>query len=305
MKKALSLAAAALALSAGSALAADLPSRKAPPPAYLPPPPMMIWTGFYAGVNVGGAWAASNNFSSPAWDAFDEPAFLPGFAAATSASTLQAGGNNGGFLGGAQIGYNYQFGSNFLVGVEADIQGFAGNRSNVDSLSAAREPVSGSIFVTSTQTGRSLDYLGTVRGRLGYLVTPSLLVYGTGGLAYGNANYRVASFTRDSLGLWTAGVGGGSYSALRAGWTAGGGVEWMFWPNWSAKVEYLYYDLGTVRANSGAVAGLSTGAAGHVAAGVLGWAYSPTSAARFDGHMVRAGVNYHLNWGGAPIVARY
>ena len=70
----------------------------------------------------------------------------------------------------------------------------------------------------------NLSWFGTVRGRLGYLITPTLLIYGTGGFAYGQVD------------AW-------GFSSTHTGWTAGGGVEWMFAPHWSAKVEYLYVNL--------------------------------------------------------------
>ena len=97
-------------------------------------------------------------------------------------------------------------------------------------------------------TSSRVNWYGTVRGRLGFLFTPTLLVYGTGGLAYGGVNTTVnhntlmVSFPLTSQGL---APGSASFSDTRVGWTAGGGLEWMFMPNWSAKVEYLYTDLGT------------------------------------------------------------
>ena len=93
-------------------------------------------------------------------------------------------------------------------------------------------------------TSDKLDWFGTVRGRLGFLATPTFLLYGTGGLAYG----RVASATVNSFTA-TPDIYTGSTSTTRAGWTAGAGGEWMFAPNWSAKAEYLYVDLGTVGYN--------------------------------------------------------
>jgi outer membrane immunogenic protein len=93
-----------------------------------------------------------------------------------------------------------------------------------------------------------MNFLGTVRGRLGYLAMPNLLVYGTGGLAYGNVTYSVdlAQYGYSSAGATTqAAFANANNSAVQVGWTAGGGAEWMFMQNWSAKVEYLYYDLGS------------------------------------------------------------
>jgi outer membrane immunogenic protein len=283
MKKALLPATAvALAFFAGSALAADLPSQKGPPPAYLPPPPLLTWTGFYVGVNAGYTWNDSNVVSLPSFDT-GAGGFTSGqlVAAIPTAFSLTSDG----FIGGGQVGYNWQFGNSFVAGVEADIQGIAsGSRS-----AAFATPVGILWQPTVTQVSRSQDYLGTVRGRLGYLFTPTLLVYGTGGLAYGQTSLSASTFGP----TWNPPLAGATtYSETRVGWTAGGGVEWMFAPNWSAKAEYLYYDLGTVTAPTI-----------YYAYGAALTGIAPS--ARFNGHIVRAGLNYHFNWGSAPVVAKY
>jgi outer membrane immunogenic protein len=290
----------ALALTAGSAFAADLPAIKGPPP---PPPPM--WTGFYVGLNAGYTWSNSNNVSFGAWSGAFNPAQVnaPIFAAnyALLASGV-LGANHDGFIGGGQIGYNWQFMNSFLAGVEADIQGIAGSSSQRGFATAIVDQF-GNTITSATSVSKSLDYLGTVRGRLGWLFTPTLLVYGTGGLAYGGVNSSVSIAQNISAPELGPAFGTGSYADTRVGWTAGGGVEWMFWPNWSAKVEYLYYDLGTASYSAGVIAPL-------VQVGVIG-APNPLFAnfyqarARFNGNIVRAGVNYHFNWGAPPLVAKY
>ena len=299
MKKlAQSTAILALALAASSALAADLPSYKAPPPPPPPPPPM--WTGFYVGLNAGYTWANSNNVWTNAFP-IDNDNESP-FVAATVPFNL-AGNNNGGFIGGGQVGYNYQFASSFVVGLEADIQGVASSNSFTSGFGAGFVPAN-DLGVTFMNASRRLDYLGTVRGRVGWLFTPTLLLYGTGGLAYGGVNLTTSLMSAELLGaafVATDGVGFGAaaFSDTRVGWTAGGGVEWMFWPNWSAKVEYLYYDLGSVTLPSAVVIGVSPG-------GAQDWAYAASTRTRFDGHVVRAGLNYHFNWGApAPVYAKY
>jgi outer membrane immunogenic protein len=286
------LGAVALSLAlAAPAFAADLPSRKAP--AYLPPPPPPpLWTGFYVGLNAGGTWAESNSIDVVSGS------LLPGNFAAAFLAGLGSGtastGSNGGFIGGGQIGYNWQFNSNFVVGIEADIQGLTQSGNAGQSTTAGILPPS--VLVSTISASKSIDYLGTVRGRLGWLFTPTLLVYGTGGLAYGGVNTSASIFQTAPVGFPLLGFGGtNAFSDTRVGWTAGGGLEWMFLPNWSAKVEYLYYDLGTVSTN------------GVVADAVSGLTYMGLQATpRFDGHVVRAGVNYHFNWGApAPVVAKY
>lgn len=272
MKK-FAISVAALAISTGSALAADLPSRKAAPILPPPPPPAPIWTGFYVGLNAGGTWADSSATvtSLP---------LLPGAEVlAGLASGGLSGNSSGGFIGGGQIGYNYQFYNNFVIGVEADIQGLAKSSGN-GQLNTFVNPV-----WTNVSVNGSLDYFGTVRGRLGWLFTPTLLIYGTGGFAYGGVTLNSSVY--QSFGNF-AGLGSSSFSDTLTGWTAGGGVEWMFLPNWSAKAEYLYTDL-----NSGGTTGF--------------WGYNYGYHRHPQINTVRAGVNYHFNWGAAtaPAIASY
>ncbi|MGD9545727.1 MAG: outer membrane protein [Methylocystis sp.] len=286
MKRIFSVAA-LLAIFAGSAFAADLPSYKAPPPPPLPPPP--LWTGFYIGLNAGGTWASNSSTQIATVPVLPVPAaaLLAGLA-----SGSMSGGNSSGFIGGGQIGYNWQFFNGAaLAGVEADIQGIA--QSNNNSNFATGGIIGVTPVLTNFSLTRRLDYIGTVRGRVGWLFTPTLLLYGTGGLAYGGVTSSTSIFqagiTNGFLGL-----GSSSFSDTRVGWTAGGGLEWMFMPHWSAKVEYLYYDLGNV---------YNTGVLTSNAVPSLYAAFQQNT--RFNGNIVRAGVNYHFNWGAAPVVAKY
>jgi outer membrane immunogenic protein len=299
MKKALSVAALVVGLT-GSALAADLPSYKAPPPPPLPPPP--LWTGFYVGLNAGGTWSSSRNTTI---STFPIPAAID-LVGGTAAAALSSSGilstNSSGFIGGGQVGYNWQFMNSFVAGVEADIQGVAASNSAATGFGIA--PVTGAPGFTSVSflnATRQLDYVGTVRGRLGWLFTPTLLVYGTGGLAYGGVRSNISTF-QTFLPL-TSGVnpafGAGQFSDTRVGWSAGGGLEWMVMPHWSVKAEYLYYDLGTL-SYAASPAALTTAVGGVL----FGTNLSQVST-RFNGNIVRAGVNYHFNWGVPPIVAKY
>jgi len=272
----------ALALSAGTAFAADLPSRKEAPVYIPPPPPPPLWTGFYVGLNIGGGWAANggNNSFLPYSDTTFPIGSTPFPGASPNLFFLPGGGttatNTGGVVGGAQAGYNYQFGNSFVIGAEADIQGTSitgGNQGNFAGAYTSPYPRSATGLLTPLVTGNGgnigLPWFGTVRGRAGYLVTPTLLLYGTAGFAYGN----VEVFQR---------------SNTSTGWTAGGGAEWLFAPHWSAKVEYLYVDL-----NSSGINGAFTG-------WELGNHHHPQL------NVVRAGVNYHFNWAEpAPVVAKY
>jgi outer membrane immunogenic protein len=328
MKK-IALTTLALAVSAGAALAADLPSRKAP--VVPPPPPPPMWTGFYAGLNAGGLWSNNSSINNVAYGLYNYPYasdyFSSGTLAALSATGNITGSSNSGFIGGGQIGYNWQignvgglgFGSGFVTGIEADIQGIAGSTGQGNFFGAAlgpsynphamqiREVTEGAFSpVTLARARQNLSYIGTVRGRLGFLAMPTLLVYGTGGLAYGGANLNVAYATADTSGVFGGSGASTSYANTQVGWTAGGGLEWMFLPNWSLKAEYLYYDLGSVQASTVVAAGFpqveepSNGYSSGTS-----FAYTTTASTRFNGNIVRAGVNYHFNWGAAPVVAKY
>jgi outer membrane immunogenic protein len=289
-------------MTAGSALGADLTARKGlpalpPPPAALPP----IWTGFYAGLNAGVGFSDSNQINT-----LGAPVVVGGFYSSAVANALAYStigqaqtGNGAGFVGGGQVGYNYQFFNFFLAGVEADIQGVAGSdagkaRAGVVSLASWLVPRES--YASASTARQSVDYIGTVRGRFGWLALPTLLIYGTGGLAYGGVNMSTAFVAQETA---LPGIAGGtSYSDTRVGWVAGGGLEWLFLPSWSAKVEYQYYNLGNVTTT-----GVVTQA---TAAGAPLAAAATQTTVRFNGNLVRAGLNYHFNWAApVPIVAKY
>jgi outer membrane immunogenic protein len=220
--------AAFITLLASPVMAADLPATISLPP---PATPVFSWTGVYFGLNAG--WLGANNsMVNRATPGFEEDDLV---ALSTGDFSL---GNKSGFIGGAEIGYNYQF-NNWVAGIEADIQGIAGQAVNGSITSNTTTGLS------STLTG-SMDtrWLGTLRGRLGVLPAPTVLVYGTGGLAYSEVQATTSVTQSDSSGFSGSGTGD-DFAYLVTGWTAGGGVEWMFTQNWSAKLEYLHYDLGT------------------------------------------------------------
>jgi outer membrane immunogenic protein len=305
------LGAAALTFAlAGSAFAADLPSRKAP--AYLPPPPPPpLWTGFYAGLNAGYTFGGDSSFLVQTIPGAVFPAFLGNPAIAVYQATAAASASGAlspradGFIGGGQVGYNYQFNNSFVVGIEADIQGSGarGSATGVNATPLALQPQFG--VATTISVTKNLDYLGTVRGRIGYLFTPTLLAYATGGLAYGGVNSSVSTNSGTyPTPIIVPGSFPGSianFSDTRVGWTVGGGLEWLFAPNWSVKAEYLYYDLGAYTFAAG-----GQNLVAFAGAPINVFSNSTYGFARFDGHIVRAGVNYHFNWGApAPVVAKY
>jgi len=277
MDKKIALAAALAASFAGSALAADLPSKKAPVAA----PPVMSWTGFYVGANAGGAWSGNNSGNYQLYG---------GAPAVSLASGAHVGSGYSAFIGGGQVGYNYQWQS-FVIGAEADIQGLAGNAGSGKFAGSAQ--ASGVTYTTVGQASSNLQYIGTVRGRVGYLVMPTLLAYGTAGFAYGGDSTTAILTTAGTNN--SGGAGSLTYANTQAGWTAGGGLEWMFAPNWSAKAEYLYYSLSNGYASTTIADTITPNA----------WAYGIGASRSFNGNIVRAGVNYHFNFAPAPVVAKY
>jgi outer membrane immunogenic protein len=299
MKK-LTAASIAFAFVAGSAMAADLPYRKAPPPAYVPPAPVFNWTGLYGGVNIG--YGFGNND-------VDNGLGVPVGVAVGLAPALPWTLNNNlnGVVGGGQVGYNFQFNPWLVVGLEADIQA-----SDVHSQSAGAFPsqsfIPGQTLLASVNQTKSVDWFGTVRGRIGVTpFMPNLMVYGTGGFAYGQVvhNFNATDFILLG-GVPVVGLvgSGGVSDSTRTGWTAGGGVEWFpfqsssLFSSFSLKVEYLYTDLGATNVTGIHVASIP------LPAPIPQFAYGHSSNTRFQ--TVRAGLNWHFNpFAPAPVVAKF
>lgn len=235
-----------------AAQAADLPSRKAP---VAPPPPAFTWTGVYVGANVGGGWKSNGNgqvygYNPVTWQ---------------NIITQRNGNGNAGVIGGIQAGYNWQVGSMLVAGVETDFQGstISGGSNGAYNVAAVNALYPG--WVAGYTGGTNVNWFGTVRGRVGVVpLMPTLLVYGTGGFAYGNVS---------SNGTY------GGQNATQTGWTVGGGAEWAFAPAWSVKAEYLYTDIsgGNQKALFNSPASLN----------------NVNNSTKFN--TVRAGVNYHFN----------
>ena len=209
-------AASAVAL-ASVAHAADAVVYEQPPEA-VTIEPGFTWTGLYIGANLGYSWGDFDQ----SLDLAPIPILLPG------GLTENFEADADGITGGVQIGYNWQV-NNFVFGVEADIQ--AADVEGSDS----QEFLAGLVGV---EMGTELDWFGTVRGRIGFVPAERLLVYGTGGFAFGRTT-STASITAPILGTEEV-----SDSMTRNGWTAGAGAEYAITNNWTFKTEYLYTDLG-------------------------------------------------------------
>lgn len=212
-----------------------------------PPAPVSNWSGWYAGLNVGGGWANTDVGYAPN-DAlmsfvFSAPNFFP-------LSTNGDRNRSSGALGGIQVGYNYQFDPRWVAGFEADFQG-----AGIDG----RGTTSYLVGQVSTSTSQSIDYFGTVRARLGYLANDRLLIYATGGFAYAHLNNAASTVTNTGFAGGLAGPNGvvytfscgslnaapdlcfsGASGGITPGWTAGGGLEYALGQKWSVKGEYLF-----------------------------------------------------------------
>lgn len=258
-------------------------------------PPVDDWTGWYAGLNLGGV-GGGNPVSTTASNS--EYCSTCGHALTTAnASIAGATGDfpvaTDGFIGGIQFGYNWQLADRWIAGFEADFQGFAGaNGSNNTSSYAAVSDFAGHGVSTELSAIKEIDFLGTVRGRLGYLIKPRLLVFGTGGFAYGYVN------TSTTISQHLVGTFGGvqtdfgvdtTVSRMLGGWAAGGGFELMLTSNWTAKIEYLYYDLGV--SSSGQITDRITIPSPPATYYFVNDVQSST---RFNGNIVRIGFNYRF-----------
>ncbi len=271
-------------LGIGSTYAADMAVKA---PAVVAP--SYTWAGFYIGGNAGAGSAEGSYTLTPSG------CFLTGCGAggvaANTLRTFTEDNLNTFFVGGAQAGYNWQAG-NFVYGLEGDINynGWNNTSNNIYTLAA---PLAGT-FTTAVNT--KLNWFGTVRGRIGVAASSSILIYGTGGLAYGQvSSSTVGAFS--ALGGFTA-LGetyAGTASNTRAGWTVGGGMEWLFMPNWSLKWEYLYIDLGKLNYTDRCM----------TVCGAFVPAPAYSTSVQFREQVARVGLNYHFNPPPVAVVAKY
>lgn len=214
--------AAVAVLAAAPAFAADL--RPAAVPMYKAPVmvPPASWTGFYIGGDIGGSWS----HSSGSW------AGVPG----VGINPTSGGLDGSGFLGGVHAGYDYQFAPAWVFGVEGDWTWTHDSGSNSQPWTGAGIPPGGA----TTTMNSTVDWLASFRGRLGYLITPNVLAYATGGVAWGDIHY---SGTASAPGVGY--LASTSFSNTSDGFVVGGGLEWAMTHNWSVRAEYLYYRLGS------------------------------------------------------------
>lgn len=265
----IAVASALLVFGSQSASAADLPARvSAKAPVYVAPP--FSWTGFYIGAHAGYHWG-----SDRAWTAANPVGWTFGapFIDAITPGTVHPGE----FMGGGQIGYNWQM-NNFVVGIEADASYMGGTATRaVTGFTGGINPAD--VFSTTAQS----RFLGTLRPRVGFAVDRALF-YVTGGLAVTNVKFTnsFGSFANTSVATVSS-------DPTRVGWTAGVGMEYAFTGNWSVKAEYLYADFGNY-----------TQTIPNCALCGPGSEISVTH--KYTENIGRIGLNYKF---GGPVVARY
>jgi outer membrane immunogenic protein len=281
-----------------SAIAADLPVKARPMPVAV----VYNWTGFYVGGNVGYSWGrdpyeitGASSVRTRQFRAFGLPAetLLTDVTAAGPGFLGSGTADINGAVAGGQIGYNWQTGA-WVFGLETDLQ-WSGQRGSTSFCLTVGCPLGG--FVANADY--KLSWFGTARARAGWLVDPRVLLYVTGGAAYGEVK---ADYTAGVLGLPLV---ASSTSSTRLGWTVGGGIEGMLSSNWTVKAEYLYVDLGSVA--SGALGGATTVTLADTPTTalttVIDTTFAATARTRVRDNIVRFGVNYHF----VPeaVVARY
>ena len=275
----------ALAAMSASAVAADLPRRQAAPaPAATPiyVAPVFTWSGFYVGLNAGAAFGDRNrDLQIVTTDTVYRDLFLTGSAG------VRREDSNTAFTGGAQIGFNWQFGA-LVAGIEADMNYRGRGTREAYAFDFAYNQTPYTFAYLGDRGGR---WFGTLRPRIGFAMDRTLL-YVTGGLAFGPSRDGGYARVTDSGGVvaeWRSSDDNGS----NWGWTLGGGVEHAFSTNWTAKLEYLYVKLDDGRRTLTAV----------------GRSDLPAIVARDEDkfHVVRVGLNYKFGGTSAasPVLARY
>lgn len=261
----------------GGAAAADMAVKARP---VVAPVPAYSWTGCYVGVNAGYGWQDQTDVIRPSPDAASQAFWNATFVGNPPAVPTFYGYSSDGAVAGGQAGCNWQTGR-FVLGIEGDIDwsDIGGGRSVITNVPGFVQGIHNS--------SRDLHWLGTVRGRAGFTATDTLLLYVTGGVAFGEVRYRgLVSFpaTNDFQTF--------ASTNTETGWTVGAGAEWAFSGNWTVKAEYLYVDLG-----SRTLVSVPAGRAGNLAT-TLRDTYDNTY------NIVRVGLNYKFG-PPAPVVAKY
>lgn len=248
----------AAALFASAVAASAAPPVPAPP---VPAPVVYNWTGLYVGVHAGGGWSANSAADLVAGDPFPTGTQL---ALSLGLIPNRLPVSSSGLLGGVQAGYRVQRDA-LVFGLEVDA-----SVADISGSASALPLVPALVGITSLHASHTLEGFGTLRARVGWLPTQLLQVYATGGLALGHMRYEMTAPNRLIPDFQ------GRESATRSGWVVGGGAELALDARWSAKAEYLYYELGDTRLLSRSLIYFAV-VDNHVA-----------------GHILRAGANYRF-----------
>lgn len=254
------------------------------------------WTGFYLGANAGYRGSQANKVVTSGSTSYINQTFPLGAIniarALAQVATNNFSLNDNGFLGGGQVGFNYQQSKKVLLGLDISFDGLI----DLDDTYTLQKVVNladfDEYYIGTLAVKQKINYLGTVSARLGYLYHPTFLIYGTGGFAYGNIELSTAWTANESLGptVFPAIATQNNVSKALPGWTAGAGVEWLFKPNWSAKFDYTYYRLNIL--NVPTVLAQHNGA--ETPAVLWGSAAANTALTASIGS-VRVGINYHFS----------
>jgi outer membrane immunogenic protein len=280
MKKILLGAVAIVAIGIAPSLAADLPAKT-----YTKAPPMVAaandWSGFYVGGSIGERWT-DTDWRTTGFQYFGQAVTPPD---PTTASTTF---KTSGFHFGGYAGYNWQW-SNVVAGLEGSIGG-------VDQSKTTRADFPGTLFGPTNgldHSSAASDIDGSIRGRVGYLVLPTMLAYATGGLAVQRVTFGVDCRGVPGNNSMCNTTNSDSRSAVLTGWTIGGGLEAMFGSHWVARLEYSYADFGNRQIsllNTALVPGPNTGDPAVFAS------------TRVSTQTLSVGLAYKF---GGPVVARY
>jgi outer membrane immunogenic protein len=225
-------------------------------PVQAAPPAPFSWTGFYIGGNVGYSWGRAKVTGDVAGLDVDTGVIGIGTISIPGADIDDKVKLNG-WIGGGQIGYNWQTAPNWLWGLEADIQGSGekGSGRSSSSFDFAVGDGEGAVGSINTRYDAKISWFGTARVRAGWIMDNSLMLYGTGGLAYGKVSLSGKTTTDvfvEDCDFCFSDTFSSSFSGskVKAGWTAGVGIEGTLWdPRWTWRAEYLYLDLGKLKVN--------------------------------------------------------
>ena len=302
------------------------------------------WQGVYAGINAGYGYNDANTIISEGFGVStgnNGSSYTDSYGTVTNTSSPNAGNNYfsgtnyftvNGPLAGAQVGYNYQFNNNIILGLEADmnyadfVNGGKG-RSYINAGSNSSSNNSSFFSGGGYENDRiSIDWIGTLRARLGYSIG-QFMPYFTGGFAYGGlSNISANGFYSGFLSSYNYSsqyynnsnydnnnynsAGGGSKTTIGTGWVLGAGAEYMIADGWSLKGEYLYTSIGSLF-TSGASSGSSVYGSGYSYGYSGSYPYSYANNSTFNNqsvivgnsyipsigvHQARFGLNYHTDW---------